>query len=687
MRTAALVLLLVLPSSIHAQEENNNRRGGRGFNAPIVLEADDVRAFPEPATGFDTPKENIPHGKVELIEYESKTVGTTRKMQVYTPPGYTSEQKYPVLYLLHGIGGDETEWQRFAHPEVILDNLISEGKAVPMILVMPNGRAQKNDRAEGNVFAAAPAFSNFERDLLDDVIPAIDSRYSTASDRLHRGLAGLSMGGGQTLNFGLAHTDTFAWIGAFSSAPNTKPNQELLPDPQTAKKLELLWLSCGNKDGLINISQRVHRYLKENKIPHTWHVAAHGHDPTQWKEDIYFFLQHAFVDADKLPKADQKVDEPKPFSTNIPGQAFPKVHSDLRGTFRIKAPEATSVVLNIGRRYPMTKDSEGNWTVTTDPLVPGFHYYTFLVDGANVCDPASETFYGMSRQASGVEVPTAGEDFFHDKDVPRGEIRERRYYSKTTGDWRRAFIYTPPGYDSNPESRYPVLYLQHGGGEDERGWVNQGHVGQIMDNLLAEKLAVPMIVVMERGYARKVGQPENPTRPPSGGGPMPPDFSRMFSAVEEVFVNDLIPMIDSNYRTMADREHRAMAGLSMGGMQTFIIGLNNLELFSYLGGFSGAGGGFGGGTFDPKTSHNGVMADASSFNEKVHLIFLSIGTEEWERFYNSVKGYNDSLNQAGIKTVFYESSGTSHEWHTWRRSLREFAPKLFQPNESGLHPR
>jgi enterochelin esterase-like enzyme len=230
-----------------------------------------------------------------MIEYDSKTVGTQRKMQVYTPPGYFSDKKYPVLYLLHGIGGDETEWERVATPDVLLDNLIADGKAVPMIIVMPNGRAQKNDRAEGNIFAAAPAFATFERDLLDDVIPAIQSRYSTYTNRENRALAGLSMGGGQTLNFGLAHLDTFAWLGGFSSAPNTKSPAELLPDPAAAKdKLKLLWLSSGNKDGLINISQGVHAYLKEKGVPHIWHVDGNAHDPTHWKNSLWLFSQRIF---------------------------------------------------------------------------------------------------------------------------------------------------------------------------------------------------------------------------------------------------------------------------------------------------------------------------------------------------------------------------------------------------------
>ena len=394
-----------------------------------------------------------------------------------------------------------------------------------------------------------------------------------------------------------------------------------------------------------------------------------------------FALRSGYAQAPGAPPADDS----QPASTNVQGAAFPRIHPDLRVTARIKAPEAKKVELDLGKKYPMVADNAGVWTATTEPLVPGFHYYSILIDGVAVCDPASETFYGMGRQASGIEIPTKGEDFYQVKDVPHGEVRERWYPSATTAAWRRVFVYTPPGYDENPQARFPVLYLQHGGGEDERGWVVQGRMSQIMDNLIAEKKAKPMLVVMEKGYAKKAGEPEVPLRPPSGGGAMPPDFSRMFSAVEEVFVKDLIPMIDKTYRTLPDRENRAMAGLSMGGMQTFVIGLKNLDQFSYLGGFSGAGGGFGGGTFDPKTSHGGVMADAKAFNDKVRVLFMSIGTAEGERFYNSVKGYRDALEAAGIKTAYYESPGTAHEWHTWRRSLREFAPLLF-PNATTAGP-
>jgi enterochelin esterase-like enzyme len=270
------------------------RNGPPRRQPPIVLNADDVPAFPEPPSGIAAEKD-VPHGKLEMVSYDSKSVGATRKMNVYTPPGYSSDKKYPVLYLLHGIGGDETEWQRFVKLNLLLDNLIAEGKVVPTIVVMPNGRAQKNDRAEGNVFASAPAFAAFEKDLLEDVIPAIESKYSVQADREHRALAGLSMGGGQALNFGLAHLDTFTWIGGFSSAPNTKPPADLIADPEAAKKqIELLWVACGNKDNLLRISQGVHAYLKEKGIPHVWHVDGHGHDATEWRNNLYYFAQKLF---------------------------------------------------------------------------------------------------------------------------------------------------------------------------------------------------------------------------------------------------------------------------------------------------------------------------------------------------------------------------------------------------------
>lgn len=269
-------------------------RGGRG-NRAIVLGPDDKPAVPPAPEGFNLPRDSIARGKLEMVEYDSTSVGNKRKALVYTPPDYSPARKYPVLYLLHGIGGDEEEWRKGAKPEVILDNLIADQKAVPMIVVMPNGRAQPNDRATGNVMASAPAFAKFEDDLLKDLIPFIESNYAVKTQRESRALAGLSMGGGQSLNFGLAHLDTFAWVGGFSSAPNTKPPEQLVPDPAKAREqLKLLWISCGDRDGLIFISQRTHAYLKEKNVPHIWHLDTGGHDFTVWRSNLYQFARQIF---------------------------------------------------------------------------------------------------------------------------------------------------------------------------------------------------------------------------------------------------------------------------------------------------------------------------------------------------------------------------------------------------------
>ena len=284
----AVVLTLAATAGLGQQPQ-------RPPQPPITLGLDDKPAFPRAPEGFDVRRDDVPRGKAEMVEYESKTVGTRRKALVYTPPGYSPNGTYPVLYLLHGIGGDETEWQRHGAPETILDNLYAEKKLAPMIVVMPNGRAQPNDRAEGDVFKTAPAFAVFEKDLLADLIPFVESRYPAKKDREHRAIAGLSMGGGQSLNFGLGHLDTFAWIGAFSAAPNTKAPEELVPNPaEAARKLKLLWISCGDQDGLLWISQRTHRYLEEKKVPHIWHVEPGKHDFEVWKNDLYLFAQRIF---------------------------------------------------------------------------------------------------------------------------------------------------------------------------------------------------------------------------------------------------------------------------------------------------------------------------------------------------------------------------------------------------------
>lgn len=280
------------------------QRGGRGgFGGPIELKPDDKAAFPNPPDGFDKAREGIEHGKLERVDYDSKIVGAKRWMQVYTPPGYSKEKKYPVLYLLHGIGGNEREeWAKGGVANVILDNLIADKKIEPLILVLPNGNATTNTAGGGGAGGSggrAAGFGGwgkpFENDLIKDIIPFIEASYSVKADRESRALAGLSMGGGQSLDFGLGNLDTFAWVGGFSSAPNTYPPEQLVPDPDKARKqLKLLYISCGNKDGLIRISQGVHAYLKDKNVPHIWHVDEHAHDFQHWKKGLYNFSQLLF---------------------------------------------------------------------------------------------------------------------------------------------------------------------------------------------------------------------------------------------------------------------------------------------------------------------------------------------------------------------------------------------------------
>ena len=368
--------------------------------------------------------------------------------------------------------------------------------------------------------------------------------------------------------------------------------------------------------------------------------------------------------------------EGEPASSNIPGQAYPRIDSESRATFRIKAPEAKRVVVRVGgnQDIPMTKGTDGVWAVTTSPLVPGFHYYWFVVDGVIVEDPGSDGFYGWGRMGSGIEVPEKGVDFYDAKDVPHGEVRAAWYPSKITAAWRRCFVYTPPGYEADQSTRYPVLYLQHGAGEDERGWSTQGRMNFILDNLIAEGKAKPMLVVMDRGYATKPGEAtrtgaatQSTTRPAAR---VP---SRTF---EEVVLGELVPFIDGKYRTIPDRQHRALAGLSMGGGQALQIGLTHLDHFAWIGAFS-AGGGVGDAGFDTKTAYGGALADSAAFNGKAKLLYVSVGTAEGD-MTRRIQTFHEALDAAGIKHTYYESPGTAHEWQTWRRSLHGFAPLLFQ---------
>lgn len=337
---------------------------------------------------------------------------------------------------------------------------------------------------------------------------------------------------------------------------------------------------------------------------------------------------------------------------NVRSAMYPRLLPGNRLEFKVKAPEAKKVQIDLGRKYDLTRNDKGEWTGITDPLTPGFHYYFLIVDGVSVADPASESFYGCSMMTSGVEIPyPEGDVRFYTADVPHGDIRMKRYFSKTANDWRRMFVYCPPGYDASGKS-YPVLYLQHGGGEDERGWSQQGRTDIIMDNLIAQGKATPMIIVMTDGNTR--------------------DF-------ESELLKECIPFVEKNFRVKTDRNNRALAGLSMGGIQTLNTGIPHLDLFAYLGVFSS------GWWANAAPSRNGndtekyyslLKEKKDEYNKKLKLFWLSMGGKE-DIAYNNCQVMMKRFDEIGIKYSYFETPG-GHTWPVWRESLYRFAPLLFK---------
>ena len=609
--------------------------------------------------GFDQLRPGIAHGKIDTISYPSKTVGVTRKALVYTTPGVSKGKKYPVLYLLHGIGGDEKEWLNGGTPQIILDNLFAEGKIKPMIVVLPNGRAIKDDRATGNIMAPdkVQGFANFERDLLDDLIPFIEKKYPVLKDRENRAIAGLSMGGGQSLNFGLGNLDKFAWVGGFSSAPNTKSPELLVPNPEEAKKkLKLLWISCGDADGLITFSKRTHEYLYKNDVPHVYYLEPGGHDFKVWKNGLYMFSQFLFKPVDPSSFSTYTLLGSQP-ETNIRNAKYPQILPDNRVVFKVKAPEAVKVQIDLGKKYDMVKDAEGTWNLTTDVINKGFNYYSLLIDGVAVADPSSESFYGMGRMASGIEIPNKEGDFYALKNVPHGDIRVKKYFSRATNSWREMYVYTPPGYD-NATEKHPVLYLLHGGGEDQRGWATQGKTNLILDNLIAENKAKPMVIAMLDGNMTGVTGFDE----------------RALKAFENELKMGAIPFVESNFKVATDAKNRALAGLSMGGLQTLYAGVKNSDMFSSIGVFSS--GWWANSTTLSDPQYEFMKNNTATINSNIKEFWISMGGKE-DIAYENCKIMMSKFDQMGIKYKYSEYPG-GHSWPVWRHDLFMYAPLLFK---------
>jgi enterochelin esterase-like enzyme len=628
---------------------------------------------------------DVPHGAVTRHIYHSGVTGGERELYVYAPPGYDRTKTYPVLYLVGGSGDLPHNWIYDGRVNFMMDNLLAEGKALPMVIAIPNNQVvhRSHPRHVELTFAA------FERELRDHVVPLVENQYSVRTDPRGRALSGLSMGGRHTMFVGFKSLDLFASFGVLSAGDVDSETSlaGFLNDPDVNAKVQYLFVGQGTEEAKGRMGQRcvaLHEALLKHGVRHEYYVGGlGGHDWATWRHLVFERFLPGLWRGQAAPPAPAVAQAPptgsRPARTNVLGAEYPRVTDESRVIFQLKAPQAQRVQADImAKKYDMVKDENGVWSVTTPPLVPGFHYYQLVVDGTSMNDPASHAYFGVGRDFSGIEVPEKGVDYYLPKDVPHGQVRTTWYRSSVTGDWRRCLVYTPPDYDANPPQRYPVLYLQHGSGEDETGWTEQGHAHFILDNLIAEKRAVPMIIVMDKGYAARAGQAPPSAAPPASGAVRAAGRPGGLNAFGEVVIEDLVPFIDRTFRTIADRDHRAVAGLSMGGNQACRIALANLDTFAWIGMFSGTGIGLSTQPFDPTTAFDGAFADAASFNRRVHLVWIGLGSAEPNPFPASIKAFRESLDKGGVDYVYFESTGTAHEWLTWRRSLNDFAPRLFR---------
>jgi enterochelin esterase-like enzyme len=446
-------------------------------------------------------------------------------------------------------------------------------------------------------------------------------------------------------------------VQSFNDDVSKAMGRLLCSGEEAKQKLKLLWISCGNRDNLITFSTRTHDYLKKNNVDHIYFIEPGYHDFKVWKNGLYMFSQLLFkpVDVSTFPKYS---DFGTPAPSNVRSAKYPQMLMNSRAIFRVNAPEAQKVQLDLAKKYDMVKNSEGVWEVTTDSLTEGFHYYSLIIDGLAIADPASETFYGMGRMASGFEVPFKGDAYYSVRNVPHGDIRIKNYYSRVTNSWRRFYIYVPAGYDENTGEKYPVLYLLHGGGEDERGWATQGKTDLILDNLIADKKAVPMLIVM-----------------PDGNVPLNSFNEDVLKVFEAELKQSVIPFVEKNYRVKTESTYRALAGLSMGGIQTLYAGVNNTQLFAYLGVFSS-------GWIVPMQNdlagkqYDFMKANADLINNNLKQFWISMGGKEdiaWQNSQIMLK----KLDELKIKYTYSEYPG-GHAWPVWRNNLYNFAQLLFK---------
>ena len=608
--------------------------------------------------------QNVPHGKVAYRLYHSKGLGFDRPVCIYTPAGYEpkGDEKLPVLYLIHGMTDTYETWYKVGRMNNIMDNLIDKGLAERMIVVMPYANPAPEQAKRGLKATGTMDTQAFVDEMMNEVIPYVESNYNVLTDPANRAIAGFSLGGRETMATGLKYPDKFNWVCAFAPAifgEEYKTNFEngtYAPLDEVKKNLKLFFLGTGRDDFLIEASRGLHSYLQEQGMPHTFYNPAGGHTWMNCRDYLELIAKQIFKPEAKSPV------------TNINANGYPKLMPDNSVAFKFRGPADAKPQIDIcGKRYDMLRDPEGNWCTQTDPLVPGYHYYTIVVNGIASADPASQSYYGTSKMCSAIEIPEEGCELFETQDVPHGQVRELRYFSNYTKTWRPVLVYTPASYEKG-KKKYPVVYIHHGGGEDYRGWMEQGRTANIMDNLIAEGKAAEMIVVSVDSNV-----PAKPTTAPRTGG-----YSwESMQGYREELIDNIIPFIEKTFRVKSDKHSRAMCGLSMGGGQSFYIGLHSTDVFANIASFSAGifGGINGSSNFDLEKEAPGILSNTAAFNASLDNFFLSCG--EQDPRINYTRKAAETMKEAGVNVKFDSFPG-DHEWQVWRKSFAEFAQMLFK---------
>ncbi len=645
---------------------------------------------------FEMPREgqdfwylkDVPHGDVQIHSYVSTQNDHIKKCYVYLPPSYREniDQKYPVIYIQHGVGEDETSWLWNGKLNFIMDNLIAEGKCKDMIVVMCSGYAFKDD--EEAVFFPG----DFGRELTEDVIPYMEHTFRVKKGRMHRAMAGLSLGSAQATQIVSRFQSLFGHLGVFSGVRDEETERILAQFAEYPMQTVLMTAGKGEKD--LDKKQKIYTDQFEKlgaaggqrcyEGYHEWHVWRESfrdfaslvfqkEEPEDGSEPVFpyeerelskeqldrqTFAEHMLM-SDPIHKGlihafDEKGRPCGRYREEHPGAEVTDVKAGT-ARFYLRADGAHDVELNLWgmKSYPMEEGEDGWWTAEITGIEKGFHYYNYIVNSANTVDCNAPVGYGGFQALNYLEMPEEDFEEYRIRQVPHGTVHYEYYKSNSTGRTKLCYVYTPAGYEEHPEKRYPVLYLQHGGGENEVGWIWQGKLANIADNLIAKGQMKEMIVVMNTGYAF----PENG------------EYHHSMSAFLQELPESCVPYIDSRYRTIADKDHRALAGLSMGGMQTQRIVFTYPDLFGWAGIFSG-----GLVIRDDEVDYTEVLLNPEAFRKQFHMLFVACGMQEWS-YESTVKNEKEVL-AAGVPIEVFEGYGY-HDWTFWRHCLNAFLRKLF----------